>query len=192
MFTDAIRAVLSAQASALLLRLLIHSLRGLSVALPRRLQSNPAANATTTAGADGSGETGSKKAKKKKSAGAGLDADETAAEVGGSKICGSLSTDLDLHISPFRDEQARRAIMWAEAILDAHFTATALNAMSHPPTQRALACAMEVAAPAEDASEAVGKTLGVLSHILRMNRTGANSVPSGPPGSIYSIDHLFL
>jgi hypothetical protein len=55
--------------------------------------------------------------------------------------------------------QVRRAATWAEALLDAHFSAMALDAARHGPTRRALRSALEAVAAADLGSQEVSTEL---------------------------------
>ena len=111
---------MSAKVAALLLRILVHSLRGLSVAwAPLK----PLAKPPSLQGVDSEVVVGAGDCR-------GVDVAAEAAE---------------LHLGvQFEEEQVRRAVVWAEAVLDAHFAGTAMNAVNHAPTRRAVACALEV------------------------------------------------
>jgi hypothetical protein len=88
------------------------------------------------------------------------------------------------------DEQMKRAATWAEALLDGHFSALALHAVSHPATRRALTCAMEAISGAEEASEQVQSALGLWTHISRVIHNGGQQVK--PITSLYQVEHLDL
>jgi hypothetical protein len=88
----------------------------------------------------------------------------------------------------FNDEHVRRAITWAEALLDAHFSAMALNASYHGPTIHALTCVMETVGTAGDAAQEVEKVLGVWTHIRRVIESGGEHV--APSTSLYQQEQL--
>ena len=48
--------------------------------------------------------------------------------------------------NPYGDEHIQRAITWAEAILDSHFSALTFRASFHAPTRQALGCVMDAGA----------------------------------------------
>lgn len=88
------------------------------------------------------------------------------------------------------DEQMHRAATWAEAILDGHFSALALHAVSHPATRRALTCALDTVRSADEAAEQVQVALGLWTHVHRVLRKGGQQVK--PITSLYQVEHLDL
>ena len=55
----------------------------------------------------------------------------------------NISTYTGGMCSTYGDEHVHRAVTWAEAILDSHFTALAFRASNHAPTRRAIGCVMD-------------------------------------------------
>ena len=88
------------------------------------------------------------------------------------------------------DEEIKRAATWAEALLDGHFSALALHAVSHAATRRALTYAMSTISGAEDSSELVQSTLGLWTHITRVIHNGGQQVK--PITSLYQVEQLDL
>ena len=88
------------------------------------------------------------------------------------------------------DEQLKRAITWTEALLDGHFSALALHAVSHAATRRALTGVMSTISGAEDAAENVQAALGLWTHVGRVIHNGGQQVK--PITSLYQVEHLDL
>lgn len=88
------------------------------------------------------------------------------------------------------DEHMKRAAVWVEALLDGHFSALALHAVSHAATRRALTYAMTTIRGAEEAAEQVQTTLGLWTHINRIIHNGGQQVK--PITSLYQVEHLDL
>ena len=113
--------------------------------------------------------------------------------------------------------QVRRAATWAEALLDAHFSAMALDAARHGPTRRALRSALEAVAAADLGSQEVSAqlrqhlkpssiishvflvwlgwvlcqveaVLGQWTHISRMADIGGTHAP--PSTALYQVEQL--
>lgn len=97
---------------------------------------------------------------------------------------GSHSQDL----GRFGDDQIRRAVTWMEALLDAHFSATALQAAVHAPTRRALTVAMQVVSGAEVAAEQVEGAMGLWTHITRVAHHGSEQTKPIP--GLYKVEQL--
>lgn len=88
------------------------------------------------------------------------------------------------------DEHMKRAAVWVEAVLDGHFSALALHAVSHAATRRALTYAMTTIRGAEEAAEQVQTALGLWTHINRIVHNGGQQVK--PITSLYQVEHLDL
>lgn len=88
------------------------------------------------------------------------------------------------------DEQVKRAATWAESLLDAHFSAMALNANRHEPTRRALCRALETVGSADVSCQEVETALGLWAHISRVIDAGGVHVP--PSTALYSVEQLRL
>jgi hypothetical protein len=88
------------------------------------------------------------------------------------------------------DEQMKRSATWAEALLDGHFSALALHAVSHAATRRALMSALDTVRGAEEAAEQVQTALGLWTHVNRVIRKGGQQVK--PITSLYQVEHLDL
>ncbi len=88
------------------------------------------------------------------------------------------------------DEQVKRAATWAEALLDAHFSAMALNANRHEPTRFALRRALETVGSADVCCQEVESVLGLWTHISRVIEAGGVHVP--PSTALYSVEQLRL
>ncbi len=86
------------------------------------------------------------------------------------------------------DEQIKRAISWMEALLDGHFSATALQASVHAPTRRALTSAMEAVSNAETAAEEVESAMGLWTHITRVIHHGSEQTK--PIAGLYQMEQL--
>jgi hypothetical protein len=96
----------------------------------------------------------------------------------------SMSTNLP-------DEQIKRAITWIEAVLDGHFSAMALHAVSSASTRRALMLAMETVNGVEDATEGVQAALGLWTHIDRVVHHGGQQVNRALT-TLYQVESLAL
>ena len=66
------------------------------------------------------------------------------------------------------EEQVRRAVVWAEALLDSHFSAIAIHAHSDAATRLALRGLLEILAAAGDGVEPLESALAACSHAHRM------------------------
>jgi hypothetical protein len=124
---------------------------------------------------------------------------------------GEISNTMGGIISAFRDVHVRRAAVWVEALLDAHFTALAMSASAAAREDPALASfdttsllkatnlnpavsslhqLANVAGSAQRSATELGSVLGMWSHITRMK--SAPAAHSNPPPAMYSIDRLEL
>lgn len=79
-----------------------------------------------------------------------------------------------LHLGPFSDALVNRAIDWAEAIIDAHFSSISLNLISRSDsaTWAAVSSAVRAVAGISEATDALEEVLGLWSHATRINGSG--------------------
>lgn len=112
---------------------------------------------------------------------------EDGAQVATVPVLDSRKVHLHAYVT---DEEIKRAATWAEALLDGHFSALALHAVSHAATRRALTYAMGTISGAEDSSELVQSTLGLWTHITRVIHNGGQQVK--PITSLYQVEQLDL
>jgi hypothetical protein len=113
-----------------------------------------------------------------------------------------------------RDEQIRRAVTWAEAILDAHFSSFSLQlsvAMARDAEetvatngsydnhfQRAVLNAAEVLASLETSKDEIEEVIGTWEQVLAMNYVKhlkdkrGRLVSTGPPVGVYQLEDLPL
>jgi hypothetical protein len=96
--------------------------------------------------------------------------------------------DSAIHLGMLGDREITRACGWVEALLDAHFSSLALNAISHQSTRQALAAALECIASAEQIMEQVEGTIGLWGHISRASKQGTTSI--GPPSGLYRLESV--
>lgn len=92
------------------------------------------------------------------------------------------------NLGRFGDDQIRRAVTWMEALLDAHFSATAMQAAVHAPTRRALTCAMQVVSGADTAADQVESAMGLWTHITRVAHHGSEQTKPIP--GLYKLEQL--
>jgi hypothetical protein len=95
---------------------------------------------------------------------------------------------IKVQLGRFGDEQLKRAVTWMEALLDAHFSATALQASVHAPTRRALTCAMKAVSSTEAAAEEVEAAMGLWTHISRVMHHGSEQ--TRPIPGLYQVERL--
>jgi hypothetical protein len=100
------------------------------------------------------------------------------------------STGLPFVLGDIRDEQVRRAVSWTEAILDAHFSSIAMNAMLHVPSRKALHDTMQAVNNADDAAQLVESVLGIVTHMQRVIKAGGEVVNTTT--ALYQVELLKL
>ncbi len=96
----------------------------------------------------------------------------------------------DLHvIGELNDLEMKRAILWIQCLVDAHFTSLALNVETNASVRRALVAAMNIVKDCDKSLETLELLAGTLEHLCRQNRIRKNEGVVNK-SSIYAIETL--
>lgn len=104
--------------------------------------------------------------------------------------CLRESNALDSQLLVSSDDILDRAVTWMEALLDAHFSALALNMSCHIATRRSLFCAMNLVSSVGMAVPELEGILGLCAHIRRQVVSGLDL--SNKQYSVYVTETLSL
>lgn len=96
----------------------------------------------------------------------------------------------ELHvIGELNDSEMKRAILWIQCLVDAHFTSLALNVETNVSVRRALVAAMNIVKDCDKSLETLELLAGALEHLRRQNRIRMNEGVVNK-SSVYAIETL--
>ena len=101
----------------------------------------------------------------------------------------TFTTRAAVHMGTFNDRISCRAIDWAEASIDAHFSSLAMSLVAgNAVATEAIRGALKAIGAVGDATDDVEELMGLWSHISRINKMGRNYLT--PPFEVYKVETL--
>ena len=92
-------------------------------------------------------------------------------------------------VGELNDMEMKRAILWIQCLVDAHFTSLALNVETNSSVRRALVAAMNIVKDCDKSLETLELLAGTLEHLCRQNRIRKNEGIVNK-SSVYAIETL--